>query len=132
MLCSAVLSCAALSWASRCASTPRRAQLRGRGVLCCAVLGGEVCSAGCPSAPRCGGWSGLLLLLRGAARWALARTPAQAHHTRSHPLNLPPCSLPRKQETQTKAEGQIHFFPILFDGRQLYALMAERCGPPKA
>lgn len=33
------------------------------------------------------------------------------------------------KETQTKPEGQIHFFPCLFDGRQLYAVMLERCGP---
>ena len=33
------------------------------------------------------------------------------------------------QETQTKPEGQIHFFPIIFDGKQLYDVMVERCGP---
>lgn len=32
------------------------------------------------------------------------------------------------QETQTKPEGQIHFFPIIFDGKQLYDVMVERCG----
>lgn len=32
------------------------------------------------------------------------------------------------KETQTKPEGQIHFFPIIFDGKQLYDVMAERCG----
>ena len=32
------------------------------------------------------------------------------------------------QETQTKPEGQIHFFPVLFKGNQLYEVMAERCG----
>jgi hypothetical protein len=32
------------------------------------------------------------------------------------------------KETQTKPEGQIHFFPVLFDGRQVYEVMAERCG----
>lgn len=32
------------------------------------------------------------------------------------------------QETQTKPEGQIHFFPVLFKGNQLYDVMAERCG----
>ena len=33
------------------------------------------------------------------------------------------------QETQTKPEGQIHFFPALFNGKQLYDVMVERCGP---
>jgi hypothetical protein len=33
------------------------------------------------------------------------------------------------QEDQTKREGQIHFFPIIFNGKQLYDVMAERCGP---
>lgn len=32
------------------------------------------------------------------------------------------------KETQTKPEGQIHFFPIIFNGKQLYDVMAERCG----
>ena len=32
------------------------------------------------------------------------------------------------QETQTKPEGQIHFFPVLFKGDKLYDLMVERCG----
>lgn len=32
------------------------------------------------------------------------------------------------KETQTKPEGQIHFFPIIMDGKQLYDVMAERCG----
>ncbi|DBB11602.1 TPA: hypothetical protein ACH3X3_006992 [Trebouxia sp. C0006] len=32
------------------------------------------------------------------------------------------------KETQTKPEGQIHFFPVLFKGDQLYDVMAERCG----
>ena len=32
------------------------------------------------------------------------------------------------QETQTKPEGQIHFFPIIFNGKQLYDVMLERCG----
>lgn len=32
------------------------------------------------------------------------------------------------QETQTKPEGQIHFFPVIFNGKQLYDVMAERCG----
>lgn len=33
------------------------------------------------------------------------------------------------KETQTKPEGQIHFFPIIFNGTQLYDVMSERCGP---
>jgi hypothetical protein len=33
------------------------------------------------------------------------------------------------KETQTKPEGQIHFFPIIFDGKTLYDTMVERCGP---
>ncbi|GAX83525.1 hypothetical protein CEUSTIGMA_g10950.t1 [Chlamydomonas eustigma] len=33
------------------------------------------------------------------------------------------------KESQTKPEGQIHFFPIIFNGKQLYDVMAERCGP---
>jgi len=32
------------------------------------------------------------------------------------------------KETQTKPEGQIHFFPIIFEGKQLYDVMLERCG----
>ena len=32
------------------------------------------------------------------------------------------------KETQTKPEGQIHFFPIIFDGKKLYDTMLERCG----
>eukprot|EP00246_Nothoceros_aenigmaticus_P007536 TRINITY_DN21417_c0_g1_i1.p1 TRINITY_DN21417_c0_g1~~TRINITY_DN21417_c0_g1_i1.p1 ORF type:complete len:226 (+),score=34.77 TRINITY_DN21417_c0_g1_i1:188-865(+) len=35
------------------------------------------------------------------------------------------------KETQTKPEGQIHFFPILFNGKQLYDVMVERAGPSK-
>ncbi len=34
----------------------------------------------------------------------------------------------RSQETQTKPEGQIHFFPIIFDSQKLYDVMVERCG----
>lgn len=34
----------------------------------------------------------------------------------------------RLQETQTKPEGQIHFFPIIFNSKQLYDVMVERCG----
>lgn len=32
------------------------------------------------------------------------------------------------KETQTKPEGQIHFFPIIFSGKELYDVMVERCG----
>eukprot|EP00884_Botryococcus_braunii_P008115 jgi/Botrbrau1/17304/Bobra.0015s0057.1 len=35
------------------------------------------------------------------------------------------------KETQTKPEGQIHFFPIIFNGKQLYNVMLERCGSTK-
>jgi len=33
------------------------------------------------------------------------------------------------KETQTKPEGQIHFFPVILNGKQLYNVMVERCGP---
>eukprot|EP00270_Netrium_digitus_P001375 TRINITY_DN1146_c0_g1_i5.p1 TRINITY_DN1146_c0_g1~~TRINITY_DN1146_c0_g1_i5.p1 ORF type:complete len:229 (-),score=58.08 TRINITY_DN1146_c0_g1_i5:790-1476(-) len=33
------------------------------------------------------------------------------------------------KETQMKPEGQIHFFPIIADGKKLYEVMVERCGP---
>jgi hypothetical protein len=33
------------------------------------------------------------------------------------------------KETQTKPEGQIHFFPLIFNGKQVYDVMVERCGP---
>ena len=106
VLCCAVLCCAVLCWVARCALLGAR-PLRG-------VRGGAGCCCCCCAALRGGRW-----------RAPLPRPTTPA------PIP-PPCSLPRKQETQTKAEGQIHFFPILFDGRQLYELMAERCGPPKA
>ena len=32
------------------------------------------------------------------------------------------------QETQTKPEGQVHFFPVIFDGKKTYDVMVERCG----
>lgn len=48
-----------------------------------------------------------------------------AYTTAPHPPPLPPC---RPQETQTKPEGQIHFFPVIFNGKQLYDVMVERCG----
>eukprot|EP00897_Mesotaenium_endlicherianum_P009497 jgi/Mesen1/8576/ME000497S07983 len=32
------------------------------------------------------------------------------------------------KETQTKPEGQIHFFPVIANGKQLYDVMVERCG----
>ncbi|XP_047179485.1 uncharacterized protein LOC124846297 [Vigna umbellata] len=35
------------------------------------------------------------------------------------------------KETQTKPEGQIHFFPIIFNGKQLYEVMVQRAGPSK-
>ncbi|XP_066325540.1 uncharacterized protein [Miscanthus floridulus] len=35
------------------------------------------------------------------------------------------------KETQTKPEGQVHFFPVIFNGRQLYDAMVERAGPSK-
>ncbi|XP_004508505.1 uncharacterized protein [Cicer arietinum] len=35
------------------------------------------------------------------------------------------------KETQTKPEGQIHFFPIIFNGKQLYDVMVERAGTSK-
>lgn len=35
------------------------------------------------------------------------------------------------KETQTKPEGQIHFFPIIFNGKQLYDIMVERAGSSK-
>ncbi|XP_057843329.1 uncharacterized protein LOC131052753 isoform X1 [Cryptomeria japonica] len=35
------------------------------------------------------------------------------------------------KERQTKPEGQIHFFPVIFNGKQLYDVMVERAGPSK-
>ncbi|KAI5665255.1 hypothetical protein M9H77_24578 [Catharanthus roseus] len=35
------------------------------------------------------------------------------------------------KERQTKPEGQVHFFPVIFNGKQLYDVMVERCGPSK-
>ena len=35
------------------------------------------------------------------------------------------------KETQTKPEGQIHFFPIIFDNEVLYETMKARCGKSK-
>ncbi|MCO5606524.1 hypothetical protein L7F22_060712 [Adiantum nelumboides] len=32
------------------------------------------------------------------------------------------------KETQTKPEGQVHFFPVIFNGKQLYNVMVERAG----
>eukprot|EP01025_Chloroclados_australasicus_P053061 TRINITY_DN6208_c0_g1_i3.p2 TRINITY_DN6208_c0_g1~~TRINITY_DN6208_c0_g1_i3.p2 ORF type:complete len:199 (-),score=25.07 TRINITY_DN6208_c0_g1_i3:459-1055(-) len=32
------------------------------------------------------------------------------------------------KETQTKPEGQVHFFPVIFNGKQVYDVMVERCG----
>ncbi|XP_072960711.1 uncharacterized protein [Typha angustifolia] len=35
------------------------------------------------------------------------------------------------KETQTNPEGQIHFFPVIFNGKKLYDVMVERAGPSK-
>ena len=35
------------------------------------------------------------------------------------------------RETQTKPEGQIHFFPVIFDVETLEKTMTERCGGPR-
>ncbi|XP_076912142.1 uncharacterized protein LOC143570354 [Bidens hawaiensis] len=35
------------------------------------------------------------------------------------------------KETQTKPEGQVHFFPVIFNGKQLYDVMVERAGLSK-
>ncbi|XP_071686121.1 uncharacterized protein [Rutidosis leptorrhynchoides] len=35
------------------------------------------------------------------------------------------------KEAQTKPEGQVHFFPVIFNGKQLYDVMVERAGPSK-
>ncbi|CAN4122968.1 unnamed protein product [Withania somnifera] len=35
------------------------------------------------------------------------------------------------KEKQTKPEGQVHFFPVIFNEKQLYDVMVERCGPSK-
>ncbi|GFR47179.1 hypothetical protein Agub_g8872 [Astrephomene gubernaculifera] len=35
------------------------------------------------------------------------------------------------KENKTRPEGQVHFFPIIFNGKQLYDVMVERCGPSK-
>ncbi|GJT14684.1 guanine nucleotide-binding protein-like 3-like protein [Tanacetum coccineum] len=35
------------------------------------------------------------------------------------------------KEAQTKPEGQVHFFPVIFNGKQLYDIMVERAGPSK-
>ena len=32
------------------------------------------------------------------------------------------------KETQTNPEGQVHFFPVIADGKKLYDAMVERCG----
>eukprot|EP00249_Psilotum_nudum_P003444 c16843_g1_i1 orf=201-833(+) len=32
------------------------------------------------------------------------------------------------KEIQTRPEGQVHFFPVIFNGKQLYSTMVERCG----
>jgi len=35
------------------------------------------------------------------------------------------------KETQTKPEGQVHFFPIIMDGKKLYEQMLSKMGPSK-
>ena len=40
---------------------------------------------------------------------------------------MPHTAPSKPQETQTKPEGQIHFFPIIFNGEELYSVMKERC-----
>ncbi|ERN03763.1 hypothetical protein AMTR_s00078p00073300 [Amborella trichopoda] len=35
------------------------------------------------------------------------------------------------KEMQTKPEGQVHFFPVIFNGKQIYEVMLERAGPSK-
>ncbi|GIL75871.1 hypothetical protein Vretimale_5578 [Volvox reticuliferus] len=35
------------------------------------------------------------------------------------------------KENKTKPDGQVHFFPIIFNGKQLYEAMVDRCGPSK-
>ncbi|XP_039143875.1 uncharacterized protein LOC120280983 isoform X2 [Dioscorea cayenensis subsp. rotundata] len=35
------------------------------------------------------------------------------------------------KETQTKPEGQVHFFPVIFNGKQLYDVMVERASSSK-
>ncbi|KAK2645955.1 hypothetical protein Ddye_021150 [Dipteronia dyeriana] len=35
------------------------------------------------------------------------------------------------KESQTEPEGQVHFFPVIFNGKQLYDVMVERAGPSK-
>ncbi|KMZ61885.1 hypothetical protein ZOSMA_4G01740 [Zostera marina] len=35
------------------------------------------------------------------------------------------------KETQTKPEGQVHFFPVIANGKQLYDVMVERAGSSK-
>ena len=71
-------------------------------------------------------WRGLLLPTTwGIRACALLIAPLT-------PGGMPPLAaalLLLLQETQTKAEGQIHFFPIIMDGSQLYKVMSERCGP---
>jgi len=72
---------------------------------------------------------------RARARARRLRLRAPGPLTRPLPLRLcgrlfaPLPPLHPEQETQTRPEGQIHFFPIIFNGRQLYDVMAERCGP---
>ncbi|KAL6783957.1 hypothetical protein ACKKBG_A04185 [Auxenochlorella protothecoides x Auxenochlorella symbiontica] len=36
------------------------------------------------------------------------------------------------KEDQTRPEGQIHFFPVLFNGKQLFEVMSERFNKPES
>jgi hypothetical protein len=72
-------------------------------------------------------WLWLLLLLLLLLQ---RRTPALACMPGAIVRGHCRCLLqPAVQETQTKPEGQIHFFPVIFNGKQLYEVMLERCGP---
>ena len=41
------------------------------------------------------------------------------------------CQFCAVQEVQSMSDGQIHFFPILYNGKDIYETMAERCGLSK-
>jgi hypothetical protein len=80
-----------------------------------------VCALGRRHRPRARGRGGVPT--RPSAGRVVARCrpppPRPAHTHTPSPL----------QERQTKPEGQIHFFPVIFNGKQLYDVMIERCGP---
>jgi hypothetical protein len=38
-------------------------------------------------------------------------------------------TLPARLRRRPPPPAQIHFFPIIMDGKQLYDVMVERCGP---